>query len=346
MRFIGREKETEDLMQVLSDDRQAAVLVYGRRRIGKSELIRHCLEQMNCRQVVFQCRQVTEAQNMQAFSEAIAYSLSMPGLSFLNLNDALKFLFAAAEKEKIIVVLDEYPFLRKQIEGCDSIIQAFLDAGLHTSKLKLILCGSYIDVMKSLLEYENPLYGRFSLVIKLNQMDYLVSSEFYQSYSNEDKVKMFSVFGGVPYYNSLIDTNLSADDNIIKLVLKENAPLQNEVDLYLRNEISKLENANSVFNAIAAGKTKFKDIYTASGLSTDASLNNMLTKLSEMEMITKEYPINKPNDKKKAVYRISDPLSDFYFRYIFRNPVRIQVMGPEVFFQRIVRKDFEEQYIP
>ena len=212
--------------------------------------------------------------------------------------------------------------------------------------MKLIISGSYMDIMKSLIEYEAPLYGRFSNVLKLKPMNYLEASEFYPSFSKEDKVLLYSVFGGIPYYNSLIQTDRSAIQNIFDLVLNENAPLKEEVPSFLKSEISKAENANSVFDAIAGGKTKFKDILDESGLGSDAALNNLLLKLIGMEIIEKEYPLNHPQDKKKANYRITDSLALFYYRYLFRNLSKIETMGAKAFFTRYIKEDFESLYIP
>ena len=135
----------------------------------------------------------------------------------------------------------------------DSILQSLVDGGAGASGMKLVLCGSSIDTMKSLLDEHNPLYGRFDLVIDLKPMDYLDSSLFYPGFSDEDKVRIFSVFGGIPYYNRLVDDELSVRDNIISLVASPGARLENEVAMFLRSEMSKMANANEVFEALAAG---------------------------------------------------------------------------------------------
>ena len=120
----------------------------------------------------------------------------------------------------MIFVLDEYPYIRENIKGLDSIFQSLVDKYKDSSKLKLILLGSYVDVMKSLLEKSNPLYGRADLVIDLQQMDYYDSSLFYPAFSEEDKVRIYSVFGGIPYYNRLVDDSKSVKENIIDLRMK------------------------------------------------------------------------------------------------------------------------------
>lgn len=346
MKFIGRESEQKELKEFLESDSQEAALIYGRRRIGKTELIIHSIQDIPFKKVYFQCLESTRQQNCEELSRAVSEAFGLPSVQFSTLNDILRFLFSAAEKEKIVLVLDEYPYLRNCVKGCDSILQSFLDRYRSTSHLKLIVCGSYMTVMKELTDYENPLYGRFTIKIKLEQMDYLDTAEFYPSYSDKDKVKLYSIFGGIPYYNSLVNENQSVTENIIRLMLSDHAPLKDEVPLYLQKEINKAENANSVFNAIAAGKTKFKDIFVSSGLQSDAALNNLLLKLSDIEVIQKDYPINAPTDRKKAHYRIADRLTLFYYSYVFRNVSALNLMDPEAFYQNIIQDDFESQFVP
>ena len=346
MAFIGREKEQEELKSFLKSDSQEAALIYGRRRIGKTELIVHCIKDVPFKKVYFQCLESTQQQNCEELSVIVSRAFGLPVIQFSTITDILNFIFSAAEKEKIVLILDEYPYLRNCVKGCDSILQSFLDRYRSSSHLKLIICGSYMTVMKSLTDYENPLYGRFNIKIKLEQMDYLDTAEFYPSFPEDDKVKLYSIFGGIPYYNSLVSEKMSVSENMIHLLLADHAPLKDEVPLYLQKEINKAENANSVFNAIAAGKTKFKDIFVSSGLNSDAALNNLLTKLSDIEVIRKDYPINAPTDRKKANYRISDRLTLFYYTYIFRNVSALNLMNPEIFYQNMIQSNFESQFVP
>ena len=141
-----------------------------------------------------------------------------------------------------ILVLDEYPYLRELLPGCDSFIQYLVDEN-RGAGLKLVLCGSYLDVMKGMLEYKSPLYGRAGLNLHVEPMDYFDSALFYPTFSDEDKVRLYSVFGGVPFYNAKIDGNLSVRENIIRLLTSKDAVLANEVSYLLMLEISKISNA-------------------------------------------------------------------------------------------------------
>ena len=229
MSFIGRKREQERLLAQFSSPAQSATLVYGRRRVGKSELILHAMRQASyTRTIYYECRQTTAENNTRSLSEVIAEAFEMPPLAFADVEAALRFVFNRAASEKIVLAIDEYPYLRDVVKGMDSILQVLLDEHRDRSHLSLILCGSYVEVMKSLLERDNPLYGRIDLKINLQPMDYYESAQFYPDRSCEDKVRLFSVFGGIPYYNRLIDKNASVRENLIRLILEPDARLEDE----------------------------------------------------------------------------------------------------------------------
>ena len=141
---------------------------------------------------------------MQSICEVVSDTLDLPKLGYTKVEEIVDYIFKLSKDENIVFVLDEYPYLRGVVKGLDSIIQALVDKYRDNSKLKLIILGSYVDVMKSLLSESNPLYGRVDLVIDLKQMDYYESALFYPNLSDEDKVRIYSVFGGIPYYNRLV----------------------------------------------------------------------------------------------------------------------------------------------
>jgi hypothetical protein len=242
--------------------------------------------------------------------------------------------------------LDEYPYIRESVKGLDSILQSLIDGNKESSKLKLILCGSYVDTMKALLANQNPLYGRVDLTIELKPMDYYESAYFYEEFSNEDKVRLYSVFGGIPYYNRLIDSKKTVRENIIDLIASSGARLENEVSMYLNSEISRITNANEVFEALAKGYSRYKDILDQSHVSSGPALIDVLDKLIRMNVVKKEAPINDANNKKKAGYYICDNLSLFYYKYIFRNASRMNIMNTDIFYDKYIENDFETQYVP
>lgn len=347
MKFIGRDKELKNLKRVLTREQLLAVLIYGRRRVGKSELIKQCLRENAAGTVLYyECKQTTEISNVRNIATLIAEKFNFPEPNFSSFEEVFSFLCKMSIEQPIILVLDEYPFLRELVKGLDSILKSLLDEYKESGKLKLILCGSFVDVMKALLMVENPLYGRIDLTIDLKPMDYYDSSLFYPNFSDEDKVRLYSVFGGIPYYNRLIDSSLSVKENIIELLASPNARLENEVSMYLKSEISRMNNANEVFDALSKGFSKFKDILSQSNVSSGPTLIDVLEKLIRMDVVAKESPINDANNKRKASYSIIDNISAFYYRYIFRYMSQMAIMDPEIFYDMYIHKDFEEQYVP
>lgn len=346
MNFIGRTDELKKLNKVFSLDEFTTSLIFGRRRVGKSELIKTALKKNSSIKIYYECKEVSEKSNVDGLSDILSEELNLPKLKFDNIESILKYIFELSIKEKIILVLDEYPYLKKTINGMDSILQALIDKYNTTSKLSLVILGSYVDIMKELLFHSNPLYGRVDLTIELKQMDYYDSSLFYPAFSTEDKIKIYSVFGGIPYYNRLIDDSKSVKENIIELIASNGARLENEVSMYLNSEISKIINANEVLEALSKGFSKYSDILSQSHVSSGPTLVDVLDKLIRMDIVSKTSPINDLNNKKKCGYYISDNLSLFYYRYIFKYSSQMKIMDPNIFYAKYIEKDFEQQYVP
>lgn len=346
MKFIGRDEEIKKIKEMYKSAAFEALLLYGRRRIGKSELIKHSLQYFKGKKIYYECKQTSEKNNVESLSALLSDAFDFPPISFQSLEEILRFLFRRAEKEDLLLVIDEYSYLSDVLKGMDSILQSIIDEFKEKSRLKLILCGSYVDTMQKLIEKENPLFGRFSYIMKLQEMNYYDSRQFYPTFSNEDKVRLYSVFGGIPYYNRLIDEHKTVRENILSLIASPGARLENEVLMYLKSEISKIINANEVFETMAKGFSRFNDILSQSHVSSGPSLVDTLDKLIRMELIEKETPINEEDNRKKAGYFISDNMSLFYYRYIFRYSSQMNILPPEVFFTRFIQDDFENAYVP
>ena len=346
MEFIGRKNEQKRLKKVIDSNELNTTLIFGRRRVGKSELVKHVLKDYDCLKFYYECKEVSEKSNTNALSELISETLKLPKFEFNDFESILKYIFELGKERKVILILDEYPYLKKIVQGIDSIIQSLIDNYKDVSNVSFIILGSYVDIMKSLLLSSNPLYGRIDLTIDLKPMDYYDSSLFYSSFSNEDKVKLYSVFGGIPYYNRLIDSSKSVYENIIDLIASDGARLENEVSMYLNSEISKIVNANEVFLALSKGFSKYSDILSQSHVSSGPTLVDVLDKLIKMNVVIKVNPINSNENNKKSSYYISDNLSLFYYRYIFKYLSQMKIMDSNVFFDKYIKKDFEEQYVP
>ena len=346
MKFIGRKTELSKLNSFFKDELSHCALIYGRRRIGKSELIKQSIKEFGKNGLYYECKQTSEKNNVESLSEILSYQLGFPKLAFNSLEELVDFLFKYSKDKKIILVFDEYSYLQDTIKGLDSILQTLIDKYSEESGLKIVICGSFIDSMKSLLSNQNPLFGRVDLVLNLKQMDYYESSLFYKTFSNEDKIRLYSVFGGVPYYNRLINPNKSVKENIIELIASKGSRLEMAISMNLKSEISKLINANEVFEVLAKGFTKFSDILSQSHVSSSPTLADILEKLMKMEIVKKEAPINDEQNKKKAGYYINDNFSLFYYKYIFNHLSQLNIMSENHFYEKYINDDFEKKYVP
>lgn len=346
MTFIGRERQLKQIFDAINSDSMQLVLIYGRRRVGKSELVKQALKMTSGRHIYYECRQVTEQNNVRGMCELIAEEYGLPRLGYTSFEEVLDYIFRISANERTVLVLDEYPYLRDAVKGLDSIIQVMVDRYREQSGLTLIILGSYVDVMKSLLAHSNPLFGRVDLTIDLKQMDYYESSLFYPGYSPEDKVRMYAVFGGIPYYNRLVDDRKTVRENIIELIASPDARLENEVTMYLNSEISKISNANEVIDALSRGFSRYSDLLSQSHVSSGPTLIDVLDKLIRMEIVEKTLPINEEHNRKRAGYYICDNLSLFYYRYIFKYSSQLKIMDPEIFFDKYIADDYEQYYVP
>lgn len=346
MEFYGRKAELSKLTSLLNKDGFGCGIILGRRRIGKSELIKQAIKQSNTKTIYYESKRVSERNNVESLSQIVSEALDFPRLGFVDIEGLLEFVFEYAKKEKLVFVLDEYPYLRECVNGLDSIIQSLIDKYCENSNLKIVLLGSFVEIMNSLLEHSNPLYGRVDLTIDLKQLNYLETSNFYSDFSLEDKVKLYSVFGGIPYYNKLIDGKLSVRENIINLIASEGSRLENEIEMYLNSEISKMPNANQTFEALARGFTKYSDILSQSHVSSGPTLVDVLDKLIKMEIVSKTVPINQEGNKRKTSYHISDNLSLFYYKYIYRYASQLSIMNQDDFYDKYIKEDFEREYVP
>lgn len=347
MEFIGREEEQKAINYILEEhDKYRGAIVYGRRRLGKTELLKHCLLNKGIPCIIFQCSQTNEAVNTDRLTAIVENELKLSNLSFKRFTDVLRFIFEYSKEKEIYLVIDEYPYIRKNIKGLDSLIQEIIDKYHNQSKMKFFLSGSSISTMESIQSTGNPLYRRFHLSVLVREMDYYDSAKFYPTFSNEDKVRLYAAFGGVPYYNEQINPSLSVKENIILLLSGKYSHLLEEITVNMKEELSKINNANQVFSAIALGAFHYTDILQQAHLPNSSALYDTLEILSKMDLIEFISPINDKTNKKKSGYRISDSSLAFYYRYIFSRTSQRELLDDDGFYEEYIKDDFEQRLVP
>ncbi len=343
--FVGREEELKRLNDIFISDNQMNVVIYGRRRIGKSELVKEAIRRTKIDSIYYQAKESSIENNLNSISKLISSKFNLGNVIFRSFEDIFTYLFEL--NKSFVFVIDEYPYLSTLEKGMDSILQSVIDKYNNKSKIKLVLLGSYIDVMSKINNYNRPLYGRFNSIMFLKQLNYQEASLFYPNVDLETKVKYYSVFGGVPYYLTLINPDMSFEENVNNLIINNNSQLSNFVELILSMELRKINNANLVFEAIAAGKTRFSDILSFFNKAlSSAQLSQILNTLVDMDLINKTTPINDSKNSRRTYYSISDNMIDFYYRYIYRNLSKRHIMTEEQFYDEFIDDDLKTQFVP
>ncbi len=347
MKFIGRKEEQKAIKYLLSQNGFQGAVVYGRRRLGKTELLKQCLLNQGVPCIFYQCNQESERSNTNDLTKVIEQTLSLSHLHFNDFIDAVDFVFEKTMGERVYFVIDEYPYIRKLLPSIDSKLQAVIDKYKHESQICFFLCGSSVSTMEDVLSENNPLYRRFPCSLLIKEMDYYDSSLFYPSFSLEDKVRLYAAFGGIPFYNEQINENLTVTENIILLLSGSFAHVADDIVVNLKTEMSKINNANAVFSAIAEKKAfHYSDILAESHIASSSILSDVLDKLVKMDLIDYVCPINDKNGKTKSGYVIKDSALRFFYRYIFHNQSARSVLDDHSFYQEFIKDDFENEFIP
>jgi AAA+ ATPase superfamily predicted ATPase len=319
--FIGRERDLAMLRGEFDIDHASLIIVYGRRRIGKSTLLQEGSKGRPA--VYFQATRLEETLNVAALKSEVAQALG-PDPELDAIADWLGLLHYVARRAqdypRLIVVLDEFPYLADGNPALPSVIQKFWDSGAPArGQLKLVLCGSIIAQMEELLSERNPLYGRRTLAMELKSMPLRESVGFLPGWSPVDQIIAYSIFGGVPYYLGLCDPRLALTPNIERLFLAPSAPLQEEPDFLLQSELRETRRYSSVVAAIAGGATKPSEIVGRVPALKDASQSfPYIEKLMRMRIIDRARPLDADEHSRDSRYTVSDPL--FRFWHIFVRP--------------------------
>lgn len=330
--FIGREKELALLQQ---DYIGKAVMVYGKRRVGKTTLIQKALKVSRYRTVYFECLKGTMQDNISGFVQELIRAKILPvPLNFATLQDV--FVYLNALPEKIIVVIDEYPYLKAMNDSAtvDSIFQNIIDNRLVN--IGLILSGSHIGMMKDTLQEKNALYGRFAVTIKLNELNYLEAAKFYPDKAHYDKSAHYAVFGGSPFVNQVLNPTATIRENIISTILNPMSAVYLYASQLLLSDYSVKINAERIFSVIGNGKKRYTEIEDKLDVKKTGNLSKQMKSLIDLEIIARNSPINKIGDNKKSTFEINDNLLRFYFTFIYKNTSALQVLGAEAFYDEYI----------
>lgn len=345
MKFLGREKEILDLEKEYARD-GGFVVIYGRRRIGKTTLIKQFIKSKTA--FYFLATKEVESQSMKRFAGVIARTTGNSVLQKAAFSDWLDLFQAVADyrsNEKKVLVIDEFPYLVKVNDSFPSILQNAWDEILNDSNVMLILCGSLISMMKKhALSYESPLYGRRTAQMRIAPLPFTTVYEN-QKLSFEEAAEQYSITGGVPKYMEFFSDGQPLYEQIKENVLSKNGFLYEEPNFLLTDEVQVPTNYFSIIKVIADGNHKLGTIAGILGLETSA-LTPYLKTLSELGFIEKQVPVTEKNAEKtrKGLYFISDNFLRFWFRYVYPYKGELEIDNMQISLDEL-DKDFKEKFV-
>lgn len=345
--FIDRIEELAALEQEFMADRSSLVVLYGRRRVGKTALISEFIKGKNA--LYYLVTEETESQNRSSFREIAADYIGNPLLKkaeVANWDTIFEAILAQPTPKKRVIVIDEFQYLGKSNAAFPSVFQRIWDTRLKDAGVIVILCGSLITMMESqTLNYASPLYGRRTAQIKLKQIPFRYYQGFFQNLSRRELVERYSVTGGVPKYIELFDSQSDVYEAIRDTVLTPSGFLYEEPTFLLQHEVSDIGNYFSIIKAIAAGNQKPNRIATV--LETpQTNLPKYFKRLIDLDILEREVPVTEENPKKskKSQYKIRDNFLRFWFRFVFPNRSYIE-SGNATLVMRKLKTNFIDAHV-
>lgn len=337
-KFVDREEELATLEGEYRRKGSALVVLYGRRRVGKTTLLSQFMKNRNA--LFFLATEESEALNRAAFKEKVA---DFTGNELLRQVDVKSWdtLFKALAdfkcKEKKLIVIDEFQYLGKSNSAFPSIFQRIWEEQLKRENVMVVLCGSLVSMMRSqTLDYGSPLYGRRTAQIRLKQIPFSYYGEFFPKMCLRQQIERYAVTGGVPKYIELFGGEEDLCESIDRHVLNRSGFLYDEPHFLLQQEVNEIGSYFSVIRAIAAGNAKLSSI--ARMLEVKATnLTKYLKTLIDLDILEREVPVTEPNPErsKRGLYRIKDNYIRFWFAFVYPNMSFIESGNKQIAMKKI-----------
>ena len=318
MKFINRKREMSTLEKEYNRENSFVVL-YGRRRTGKTTLIKEFIKDKNT--FYFFADKQIESLQINRFKSQLAEHFKDDFLKKIEINDwdtIFDYFINKVKDEKFVFVIDEFQYLCLMNKGFSSIFQRIYDEKLVNKNIMVILCGSLISMMYSeVLSYDSPLYGRRTAQIKLQPISFEYYKEFFEDKSERELIEFYSITGGIPRYILEFDRDKTPLLNIENNIFNKDNFLYSEPKFLLQEEINDLSRYFSILNSIALGNTKLSSICSHLGINSNG-ITSYITKLIDLDILEKEVPITENIENgKKGLYKIKDNYLKFWFSYVY-----------------------------
>lgn len=326
--MIGRKAEMNQLEQMYNSNKFEFMIIYGRRRIGKTTILQEFSRKYHT--IFFPAQEKNDALNLHDFSKLVQLYFDNGFIApFSNWEDAFDYVGRKAADKRTVLIIDEFPFLAEPNPTIKSILQHKIDHEWKEKNIFLVLCGSSVSFMvNEVMGYESPLYGRITGSMEVKPFDYLESAEFFPEYDTLDKLIAYGILGGVPRYLSAFDSQRSLRENIIKEILTSGAFLNDEPQTLLRMELREPIVYNSILEAVSNGCNRVIEISDRIHEDKSKCSKYMLT-LQSIRLLEKHVPCGEPQSSKKGIYEITDNFYKFWYRYVFSNQSYYAMLGVE-----------------
>ena len=328
--FIGRKNELAILEEMYESGQFQFLTLYGRRRVGKTELLSEFASKHKENTISFSALQKNNALNLEDFSKLLQMHFDHRYIaSFPNWEEAFSYYGKKASTDKNVLIIDEFPYLAEPDPSIMSILQHQIDHTWKNSKIMLVLCGSSISYMeKDVIGQSAPLYGRTTRQLELKSFDYLEAAEFFPSYSNENKLIAYGILGGIPRYLIEFETSKSIEKNLEIHLLRNGSFLNDEPQVFLRMETRESAIYNSIITAISEGMNTPTKI--GGRIHEDRTkVSKYLLTLQNLRIIEKVVPCGEPDRSKTGIYKLKDNFFKFWYRFEFSNHNYYELLGPE-----------------
>lgn len=340
--FYCREEELRTMNNRYKKGHFECVVIYGRRRVGKTALINEFCKGKPT--VYFSALNASSQENLEALSKAIytcqnSDSTSAP--TYRSYENALEAITGMAMEKRLVFVIDEYPYLAKAEKSISSRLQHIIDHSWQDSRIYLILCGSSMSFMEyQVLGYESPLYGRRTAQFKIQALTYREITEFHPELKAADQALLYGVTGGIPHYINKLDVESNLDEALLDNLFSTSSYLFEEPENLLKQELREPAIYNSVISAIAAGASHSNEISTKVGLESGVCAK-YLKVLLDLGILKKETPITeKPG--KKTIYAIDDNFFRFWYRFVPRNMSVISAGRMRLIYEQAVKRFYPD----
>ena len=345
--FVGRKAELEFLKSQYERKGGSLVVLYGRRRVGKTETLREFCK--GKKHVFFSCTQVTDRIQLRNFSQRLLTE-KVPASQYVSEFEDWEKAFRAISdlpygNEKKLVVIDEFPYMCQGNKGIPSILQNLWDSQWKDENVMIVLCGSTMSfIEKELLAEKNPLYGRATGIYKMTEMGFYDSILFFPGYSAKDKVLAYSVLGGVPHYLRQFDPNRTLEENIKRHILSKGSALYSEVDFLLHQELRETPIYNSILEAVALGNTRLNEISQKALIQNTAKTSVYLKNLIELGIVKREFSVDAKIrvNLSRGFYRLTDSYFRFWYNFCFSNFSQLEDGDVEGVYEFVVKPSLQE----